>query len=118
MPDRKTARKLIRAALEQRLIACANVLPGLESHYWWKEKLEHSRELLVLFKTSVTCLKDLQELILTGHPYETPEFVSLAVDHVEKRFFDWWQANLHQRASPATRKNSRSPEARRKSARN
>jgi periplasmic divalent cation tolerance protein len=118
MPDRKTARKLIRVALVQRLVSCANVLPSLESHYWWKEKLEHSREVLVLFKTSVKCLKHLQELILTEHPYETPEFVSLAVDHVEKRFFDWWQANLHERRSHATRKNSRPPEARMNSERN
>ena len=35
-PNLRTARKLVQAALQQRLVACANIVPGLESHYWWK----------------------------------------------------------------------------------
>ena len=39
-PDMKTARKLAQAALEARLIACANLVPRIESHYWWQGKIE------------------------------------------------------------------------------
>ena len=41
-PDLKTARKLSRSALKARLIACANLVPKIESHYWWQGKLEQS----------------------------------------------------------------------------
>ena len=39
-PDMRVARKLAGAALKARLVACANLVPGIESHYWWREKLK------------------------------------------------------------------------------
>ena len=51
-PDLKTARALAKAALEARLVACANLIPKLESHYWWQGRIECSGEVLILFKTA------------------------------------------------------------------
>ena len=45
------ARRLAKAALEAKLAACANIVPAVESHYWWKGKLESSDEVLLIFKT-------------------------------------------------------------------
>ena len=57
-PDLKTARALAKAALAARLIACANLLPKVESHYTWKGKTERSDEVLVILKTSLNlCMK-------------------------------------------------------------
>ncbi len=39
-PDLKTARKLAQAALQAKFVACANLVPKIESHYWWQGKLE------------------------------------------------------------------------------
>lgn len=89
-PDLKTARKLASAALQKRLVACANLIPGLESHYWWKEKLERSREVLILFKTTKPRVQKLQALVAAEHPYTTPEFVSLRVDQVSDTYLAWW----------------------------
>ena len=50
-PALKTARALAKAALEAKLIACANLLPKIESHYWWQGKLESSAEVLLILKT-------------------------------------------------------------------
>jgi periplasmic divalent cation tolerance protein len=93
-PNLKTARRLVRAALRHRLVACANIVPSLESHYWWKDKLEHSREVLILFKTSKSRVKELQALVAAEHPYTTPEFVSLSVDHVGDPYLAWWMNNI------------------------
>ena len=93
-PDLKTARKLASAALQKRLVACANIVPGLESHYWWKEKLERSREVLILFKTTKPRMQDLQALVAAIHPYTTPEFVSLRVADVSESYLRWWMDNL------------------------
>jgi periplasmic divalent cation tolerance protein len=88
-PDLKTARRLARAALDARLIACANLVPNIESHYRWQGKIERASEVLMILKTTVKCLPKLEKLILTKHPYDTPEFVVLDMRGGNKRYLDW-----------------------------
>lgn len=88
-PNRKIARSLAKAALTAKLVACANIVPGLESHYWWQGALEHSSELLVLFKTTRSHLAALEKLILDLHPYDTPEIISVTLDASTPRYLDW-----------------------------
>src|ERR1035441_9716650 len=88
-PDLKTARKLARAALGARLIACANLLPKIESHYWWQGKIESGAEVLLVLKTTTARLAALEKLILAKHPYDTPEFLVLPVSAGGKNYLDW-----------------------------
>lgn len=88
-PDLRTARKLAKAALTKRLIACANLIPKVESHYWWQGKIETGTEVLMLLKTTASKLRALEKLILTEHPYDTPEFVVLPLSRGNKRYLDW-----------------------------
>ena len=88
-PDLKTARKLAKSALAARLVACANLVPKLESHYWWQGKLERSTEVLLLLKTTRTNLARLEKLILAEHPYDTPEFITLKLDMGNQRYLAW-----------------------------
>lgn len=88
-PNRKIARSLAKAALTAKLVACANIVPGLESHYWWQGALERSSELLILFKTKRSHLAALEKLILDLHPYDTPEIISLPLDASTPRYLDW-----------------------------
>lgn len=88
-PDLKVARKLTQAALKARLVACGNIVPKLESHYWWQGKLERSAELLIIFKTTTTRLRALEQLIVALHPYDTPEFLVLPVAAGNERYLDW-----------------------------
>jgi periplasmic divalent cation tolerance protein len=90
-PDRKTARRLARVALSRRLIACANLVPGVESHYWWQGKRERAAEVLLLLKATRRTLPELEQLILKLHPYDTAEFVVLPITHGSARYLDWWQ---------------------------
>jgi periplasmic divalent cation tolerance protein len=92
-PDVKTARRLARAALETRLIACANLVPKLESHYRWQGKLERSAEVLMVMKTTAARLGALEKLILTKHPYDTPEFVVLNLAGGAKKYLAWLAEN-------------------------
>ena len=94
-PDVKVARRLAKAALSARLIACANLLPGVESHYWWQGKMERSNEVLLLLKTSAARLASLEELIRDKHPYDTPEFVVLPITGASRRYLEWLNAALH-----------------------
>src|SRR5207249_4245634 len=78
-PNLKAARQLSRAALEARLIACANLMPHIESHYWWQGKIESAPEVLLILKTTSARVGLLEKLILSKHPYDTPEFIFLKV---------------------------------------
>ena len=88
-PDLKTARKLARAALAARLIACANLVPKIESHYWWQGKLERGAEVLLLLKTSRAKLAGLEKIILANHPYDTPEFLVVPLKAGSQRYLAW-----------------------------
>jgi len=93
-PDLKTARTLAKAALGAKLVACANLVPKLESHYWWQGKLEASAEVLILFKTTRARLAALERLIVAQHPYETPEFVTLPMAEGNARYLKWLAASV------------------------
>ena len=88
-PDLKVARRLARAALQTRLVACANLVPKVESHYWWCGKLETSGEVLMILKTTRPRLRALEDLILAKHPYDTPEFLVLPVFAGNAKYLKW-----------------------------
>lgn len=88
-PDLKTARRLARAALKARIVACANLIRGVESHYWWNAKLQTGSEVLLLCKTAQANLPTLEKLVLAGHPYETPEFLVLRIERGNPRYLRW-----------------------------
>lgn len=88
-PDLKTARALAKAALQKRLIACANLIPKIESHYWWQGKIESGAEILLILKTTKSKLAALEKLILAKHPYDTPEFLVLSLSAGNKKYLNW-----------------------------
>jgi periplasmic divalent cation tolerance protein len=92
-PNLKTARALAKAALKARLIACANLVPKIESHYWWQGKIESGTEVLLVLKTQKSKLVALEKLILARHPYNTPEFLVLPLSAGNKKYLDWLAAN-------------------------
>jgi uncharacterized protein involved in tolerance to divalent cations len=92
-PDLKVARILARAALAEKLIACANLVPKLESHYWWQGKMEAATEVLMILKAPKSRLKALEKLILTRHPYDTPEFLVLPVSAGSRKYLAWLAAS-------------------------
>src|SRR2546430_17537054 len=88
-PDLKTARQLEKAALRARLIACANLVPKIESHYWWNGKIETSAEVLLILKTTSARIAALEKLIVEKHPYATPEFIALSPSGGSRRYLNW-----------------------------
>ncbi len=93
-PDLKVARQLARGALRAKLAACANLVPKIESHYWWQGKVESGAEVLMIFKTTARKLAGLEKFILTHHPYDTPEFVALPLASGSARYLDWITASV------------------------
>jgi len=88
-PDMAVARRLSRAALEARLVTCANLMPDVESHYWWQGRLESAGEVLILFKTTTARTASLEALVRREHPYDTPEFLVLSPTAGSARYLAW-----------------------------
>lgn len=74
--DVESARGVVRTLVEERLAACGNILPGLESIYRWNDSIETGGEVLVIFKTA--SYPALEARLRELHPYELPEIIALA----------------------------------------
>ena len=79
-PDAETARQISNQLVSERVAACANILPAVESIYRWKDEIESGNETVVFFKLSEDSQSAFQAKLRTLHPYEVPEiiFVQLA----------------------------------------
>ena len=88
-PDEATARRLARELLEARLVACATLLPGAVSMYWWNDAIEESAEWLLLLKTSAERWPALLERLPGLHPYDVPELLALPVSAGSEPYLKW-----------------------------
>ena len=82
-------RELASILVTERLAACVNVLPEMESVYRWKGAVETDRERQVIIKTTTERIAALQARIRELHPYEVPEFVILPVVGGSERYLSW-----------------------------
>ncbi|HRI76297.1 MAG TPA: divalent-cation tolerance protein CutA [Alphaproteobacteria bacterium] len=78
-PSAEVAEHIAAAAVEEKLAACANILPGMTSVYRWQGKVERASEVVVILKTRADVSATLMQRIKTLHPYEVPCAVSLPV---------------------------------------
>jgi periplasmic divalent cation tolerance protein len=83
------ARRIGRSAVEKRLAACANIVPGVESIYWWKGKVERAREVLVVMKTTAARMAALEKEVKRIHSYEVPEFIVLPIVAGSREYLRW-----------------------------
>ncbi|MGB9641978.1 MAG: divalent-cation tolerance protein CutA [Candidatus Ratteibacteria bacterium] len=88
-PDRRTAEKICEMLVKEKLAACCQIISDIKSIYWWKNKLEKSKECLVLIKTEKSLLQQLTKAILSNHPYQIPEIVSFEITYIEKKYRLW-----------------------------
>ena len=101
-PDRATAEATVRTAVERRLAACGNALPGVRSIYRWKGTVETADEVLVFFKTTEGSLPAVRRFILDSHPYEVPEIVATPVVEGNPAYLDWVRESCGSADEPVT----------------
>jgi periplasmic divalent cation tolerance protein len=84
----------IKAALEKRLIACAHIIPQIESHFIWENSIHASQELLISLKTSASLSSSLYQILTKHHPYTCPQWLLIKPQEISAPFFQWWQSTL------------------------
>ncbi len=91
-PTAERAAEIARAAVDERLAACGNVVPGVRSVYRWEGKVQEDEEVLLLLKTTRDRLEALRERILALHPYDVPEVIALPVEAGSAPYLAWIRA--------------------------
>jgi periplasmic divalent cation tolerance protein len=86
----KIAERLVR----ERLVACVNLLPGIQSVYWWNNAVQKEQEVLMIIKTERDQFQEVQRLIVSLHSYEVPEVISLALEDGFKDYLNWIENSI------------------------
>ncbi len=88
------ANKLGRTLVEERLVACATLLPVVQSIYHWDEKIQSAPETMVLLKTSAELLGALEKRLKELHSYRVPEFLVIPVESGSAAYLQWMFSTL------------------------
>jgi periplasmic divalent cation tolerance protein len=94
--DPEEAARLGRRLIEERLAACATLIPAVQSLYRWQGRVESSTETLLVLKTGPEQLAALEARLRKLHSYQIPEFLVLTIDSASESYLDWLQESLRQ----------------------
>lgn len=89
LPDQEAAEAMVGRLVEEGVVACGNIVPGITSIYRWQGAVERATEALVLFKTTGPGAERLMRRVPELHPYEVPEVLVLPVDAGHQPYVDW-----------------------------
>jgi periplasmic divalent cation tolerance protein len=87
--NKAEAGKIAKGLLEAKLIACANIIDGVESLFWWQKKIDRSKEVLLVLKTQQKLFKKLVSTVKLLHSYQTPEIIALPIIAGSGDYLKW-----------------------------
>lgn len=93
-PDQEVAKKISLTLLQEGLAACTNILPGMESMYWWEGKIETSQEVVLILKSTDVQSARIIARVESLHPYNTPCILSLPVEKGSEAYVRWLKGSL------------------------
>lgn len=89
LPVDHDALAFARVLVDERLAACVNIMPEMQSVYRWEGNIEQERERQVLIKTTKSCLVPLWERIRELHSYDVPEFIVVTIADGNDVYLRW-----------------------------
>jgi len=87
--SQEEAQKIATRLLNQRKVACVNIVPRVDSLFWWQGKLDSARESLVIAKTKAALLPEVVSLVKDVHSYEVPEIIALPIIGGNEDYLNW-----------------------------
>ena len=92
--DADEAKKISQELLTQKLIACANIVSGVQSIFWWEGKIDSTSEVLLILKTKKSLFKKVEKVVKSLHSYQTPEIIALPIVTGSKEYLGWINESL------------------------
>ena len=87
--NKDEAEKIASGLIGAKLAACVNVVPGVESLFWWENKLDRAAEVLLIVKSKKTALTKIIKKVKSLHSYSTPEIIALPIVAGDKDYLKW-----------------------------
>ncbi len=87
--DKKQAAKIAKGLLADKLIACANIVQGVQSIFSWQGRIDQSKEVLVVLKTKVSLFKKVEAKVKSLHSYQVPEIIALPISEGSADYLKW-----------------------------
>lgn len=87
--NKEEAEKIAKALIDEKLVACANILGGINSIFWWEGKVEHSPEVVLTMKTIRGNFDKVAARVRELHSYQVPEIVALPIVEGSKDYLQW-----------------------------
>ncbi|KAJ0240122.1 Protein CutA [Hirschfeldia incana] len=89
VPNREAGKKLANSIVQEKLAACVNIVPGIESVYEWEGKVQSDSEELLIIKTRQSLLESLTEHVNANHEYDVPEVIALPITGGSDKYLEW-----------------------------
>lgn len=91
---KKEAQKISKKLLEEKLVACINIIGQINSSFWWKNKIESANEILLIAKTQLIFFDEIVKVVKSIHSYAVPEIIALPIIGANKNYLDWIKENV------------------------
>jgi len=89
----KEAARIANKLVAEKLIACANIINGVKSIFWWEGKVDKADEVLLILKSKKSCFAKIVKTVKKLHSYEVPEIIALPIIDGSKDYLDWVRKN-------------------------
>ena len=87
--DALEAKTISDQLLEKKLIACANIVEGVQSVFWWQGKIDQAKETLIVLKSKQDLFKKIVKTVKAHHSYEVPEIIALPIIDGNPDYLKW-----------------------------
>jgi periplasmic divalent cation tolerance protein len=94
--SQEEARQIARTLVERKLAAAVNIISGVESTYWWKEKIENATEWTLLIKTVRSNFDRVRTTICDLHSYQVPECIAIDISGGSSEYLNWIAESVEQ----------------------
>ena len=90
----ENAKDLASALVREKLAACVNRIPGVESTYTWEGRVERDTEDLLIVKTRADLFDRLKKRVQALHGYDVPEIIAVPIVQGSESYLEWMRASL------------------------
>ena len=91
------AQLISNVLLEQKKAACVNIVPEVNSLFWWRGKIDSSRESLLVVKTKASLVDEVVQLVKRIHSSDVPEVIALPIVSGSRDYLDWIEKELEEK---------------------